>query len=216
MEQLWLFLNSDYRFLANGESYRSLAFQFRIHDSSISVTAWQTLNVICDRLEKVAIPEPNEETLEQMAIGYYRRWHFPHCCRSIDGKHIRIISPGNSESLCFNYKDYHSTVMLVLVDHNYRFLADDVGSYGKGDAGIFAKSPLGKSFKRYEIPATRTSSRNTVLPYVVLGDEAFKLTTTLMRPYPHEQAKADREKAIYNYRHCIASRTCQNAFAIPC
>jgi hypothetical protein len=33
--------------------------------------------------------------------------------------------------------------MLALVDHNYKFLAVDVGSYGKeGDAGIFAKSHL--------------------------------------------------------------------------
>ena len=36
--------------------------------------------------------------------------------------------------------------MLVLVDHNYKFLAGDVGSYGKeGDAGIFAKLSLGKN-----------------------------------------------------------------------
>jgi hypothetical protein len=36
--------------------------------------------------------------------------------------------------------------MLVLVDHNYKFLAVDVGSYGKeGDAGIFAKPSLVKN-----------------------------------------------------------------------
>ena len=56
----------------------------------------------------------------------------------------------------------------------------------------------------------------TVLPYVILGDEAFKLTTTFMRPYPHDQAKADTDKAIYNYRHCLARRTCENAFGILC
>jgi hypothetical protein len=50
----------------------------------------------------------------------------------------------------------------------------------------------------------------------VLGDKAFKLTTTLMRPHPHEQAKADTEKAVYNYQHCLARRTCENAFGILC
>jgi hypothetical protein len=36
--------------------------------------------------------------------------------------------------------------MLVLVDHYYKFLAADVGSYGKeGDAGIFAKPSLVKN-----------------------------------------------------------------------
>ena len=34
-----------------------------------------------------------------------------------------------------------------------------------------------------------------VLPYVIMGDEAFKLTITLMRLYPHDQAKADTDKA---------------------
>jgi len=49
-----------------------------------------------------------------------------------------------------------------------------------------------------------------------LGDEAFKLATTLMRPYPHDQAKADTDKAIYNYRHCLARRTYENTFGILC
>jgi len=211
--------NCNYRFLATGESYRSLAFQFRIHHSWISVIVRQTLNAICEKLQKVAIPEPNEETLKQTADGYYRRWHFPHCCGSIDGKHIRIICPGNSGSRYFNYKDFYSIVMLALVDHNYKFLAVDVGSYGKdGDAGIFAKSPLGNNLsKAFKFPPPGPlPGTQTVLPYVVLGDEAFKLTTTLMRPYPHDQAKADTDKAIYNYRHCLARRTCENAFGILC
>ena len=35
--------------------------------------------------------------------------------------------------------------MLVLFDHNNKFLAVGVGSYGKGDTGIFAKSPVRKN-----------------------------------------------------------------------
>jgi hypothetical protein len=107
--------------------------------------------------------------------------------------------------------------MLVLVDHNYKFLAADVGSYGKeGDAAIFAKSHLWKTLSNaMKFPPPRPLP-GTVLPHVVLGDEAFKLTTTLMRPYPNEQAKADTDKAIYYYRHFTAGRTCQNAVAILC
>jgi len=71
--------------MATGESYRSLGFQFRIHHNWIGVAVRQTLNAICERLQKVAIPEPNEQTLKQTADGYYRRWNFPHCCGSIDG-----------------------------------------------------------------------------------------------------------------------------------
>ena len=35
--------------------------------------------------------------------------------------------------------------MLVLFDHNNKFLAVGVGSYGKVDTGIFAKSPVRKN-----------------------------------------------------------------------
>ena len=94
----------------------------------------------------MAIPEPNEETLKETADGYYRRGHFRHCCGTVDGKHI-IICPGNSGSRYFNYKEFYSIVMLALVDHNYKFLAVDVGSYGKeGDAGIFGSHLLGIIF----------------------------------------------------------------------
>jgi hypothetical protein len=37
-----------------------------------------------------------------------------------------------------------------------------------------------------------------------------------MRSYLHDQAKADTDKAIYNYRHCLARITCENAFGILC
>jgi hypothetical protein len=130
-------------------SYRYLAFKFRIHHSWISVTVRQTLNAICEKLQKVAIPKPNEETLKQTADGCKRKWHFPRCCGSIDGKHIRIICPSNSGSRYFKYKDFYSIVVFALVDHNYKFLAVDVGSYGtEKDAGIFAKSPFGNNLSK--------------------------------------------------------------------
>jgi len=109
--------------------------------------------------------------------------------------------------------------MLSLVDHNYKFLAVDVCSYvTEGDAGIFAKSSLGNNLSiaiKFPPPGPLPGTQ-TVLPYVILGDEAFKQTTTLMRPYLHDQAKADTDKAIYNYRHCLVRRTCENAYGILC
>ena len=132
---------------------------------------------------------------------------------------MRIICSDNSGSRYFNCKDFYSIVLLALVDHNYKFLAVDVGSYGtEGDAGIFAKSPLGNNLSKavkFPPPGPLPGSQ-TVLPYLILGDEAFKLTATLMSLYPHDQTKADTDKAIYTYRHCLVRRTCKNAFSILC
>jgi len=59
--------------------------------------------------------------------------------------------------------------MLALVDHSYKFMAVDVASYGtEGDAGIFAKSPLGnKLSKAIKFPPLGPLP-GTVLPYVIL------------------------------------------------
>ncbi|GFY76658.1 DDE Tnp4 domain-containing protein [Trichonephila inaurata madagascariensis] len=57
-------------------------------------------------------------------------------------------SSENSGSLFYNYKDYHSMKMLAVVDADYKFTAVDVGSYGRGDAGIFLKSEIERRIKK--------------------------------------------------------------------
>lgn len=204
--------------MATGETYRSLSNQFRVHHTWISHKIIpKTLSAICRNLQTAAFPQLTEDLLRKVAEGYERRWSFPHCVGSVDGKHIRVRCPPNTGSSYFSYKEYFSIVLFALVDHNYKFLAVDVGSLGKeSDAGIFAKSPIGKIINEarnfpspHAMPGTGIN-----LPYVALGDEAFKLTTSLMRPYPQNQAKDNKAYRIYNYRHCRARRTVENAFGL--
>ncbi|KAF0761526.1 protein ANTAGONIST OF LIKE HETEROCHROMATIN PROTEIN 1-like [Aphis craccivora] len=67
----------------------------------------------------------------------------------------------NSSSLFFNYKNYFSVVLLDMMDANYKFIAIDVGSFGReGDSGIFLKS----------------------IPHVILDYQAFILHKHILRP----------------------------------
>lgn len=50
------------------------------------------------------------------------------------------------------------------------------------------------------------------VPYVLLGDEAFGLSTHLMRPYPSKGLT--KEKKVHNYRHCRARRVVECSFGI--
>jgi hypothetical protein len=209
-----------YRFLATGESYKSLAFQFRISHSWISTIIREVLVAICHRLKNIAIPEPTQCSLSKVANDFYEMWNFPNSCGAIDGKHIRIVCPDNSGSLFFNYKSFFSIVLLALVDANNKFLVVDIGSYGKeGDAEIFPKSNLGKSIStgEFKFPEPKClPNTDVVLPQVFVGDEAFKLTETMMRPYPRNQSKLNPKKAISNYRLDRARRTTENTFGIMC
>lgn len=212
--------NSEYffRYLATGESFRSLGFAFRISHSYISIIVKETLAAICKNLVPIFIPPPTTEMLRANAVDFWERWNFPNCDAAIDGKHVRIFSPNKSGTLYFNYKDYFSIVMLALVDANYKFVALDVGSYGKeGDASIFLKSAFGQKILNSEdfFPSDQMlPNSNKKIPHVIIGDEAFRLHKHIMKPFNKESAHSDKSKAIFNYRLSRARRVSENAFGL--
>lgn len=121
--------------MATGESHASLGFSFRITQSWISKIIKDVLYAIRQRM-MFALPEPTRKQLIINAAVFRNKWNFPHVVGCIDGKHIRIRCPNRSGSLYYNYKDFFSIVLLALVDGNNRFMAIDIGSFGReGDSG---------------------------------------------------------------------------------
>lgn len=100
----------------------------------------------------------------------WTKWNYPNCILAIDGKHVRVRSPSNTGSLFYNYKDYFSIVLLAIVDANYKFIAVDVGSFGReGDSGIFLKSNMGKKILdgSFGFPeAKKLPGSSKILPHV--------------------------------------------------
>lgn len=83
---------------------------------------------------------------------------------------------------------------------------------------MFASSELGRSVDNgYEDFSTPSGLPNggPVLPYVIVGDDAFPLRANLMKPYPGIHA-ANSPKGIYNYRLSRERRCIKNAFGIMC
>jgi len=74
-----------------------------------------------------------------------------------------------------------------MVDANYKFIAVDVGSFGReGDGGIFLKSTMGKKILdgSFGFPQVKKLPGSTkVLPHVIVGNEALRLHTNIMKPY---------------------------------
>lgn len=187
--------------------------------SEISQIIRQTLAALRKQIVPLFLPSLTSDDLQQKPKEFKSKWQFPNCCGAIDGKHVRIVCPKRSGSLCYNYKGYFSTVLLAIVDANCKFMFVDIGSYGKeGDPGIFERSSLGKKFYSGNLlpPPSQLPHSDLVLPNIFVGDDAFRLHPNMLKPYPRSSAVADNTKAVFNYRLCRARRTSENAFGLLC
>ena len=93
---------------------------------------------------------------------------------------------------------------MAVVGPEYEFLNVDVGMNGRmSDGGNWSRNSFRKALEDennpLEIPPSKPlPGRNKSLPHVFVGDDAFGLTSYLMKPYP--QIGLTEEKRIFNYR----------------
>lgn len=207
-----------FRFLTTGDSYRTIALNYRMGEATVRKIVYEVCETIWTRLSPIFMPKPTVEMWKSIENAFSEKWNFPNCIGALDGKHVVIEAPPNSGSLYFNYKKTFSVVLMALVDADYRFIAVDVGAYGKNsDAGIFAKCNFGKALNEgnLNVPNDKLPpGSDDPLPYVIVGDEAFPLKRNIMRPYPGAQIGNDETKKILNYRLSRARRVSENAFGI--
>lgn len=90
--------------------------------STISNIVEEVCEALWKILQPIVMPDPNEEIWRASEKVFKEKWNFPHCVAAIDGKHVRIKAPAHKGSEFFNYKKYHSVVLLALVDGNKKFI----------------------------------------------------------------------------------------------
>ncbi|XP_024294282.2 protein ALP1-like [Oncorhynchus tshawytscha] len=194
------------RFLATGDSYRTIGFSFRVGRSTVAGIVPSVAQAIWDCLVGEYMPVPKEEDWRAIAAEVLERWNFPTCLGSIAGKHIVIQAPPCSGSQFYNYKGTYSVVLLAVVDAIYCFRVVDVGAYGKGsDGGTLRDSASGQALQDgtldIPLPASLPGAEDLgPVPYVFVGDEAFSLRPNLMRPYAGRQLPLPKPVRIFNKR----------------
>lgn len=150
------------------------------------------------------MPIPNEGQWKMIAQRFYSLWNLPNCLGALDGKHIRIEKLPGTGSTNFNYKQYHSIVLMACSDADGFFTIIETGYAGRNsDGGIFRASAtkhwITNGRLNLPLPSRLPGDENEYdFPYYFVGDEAFPLSRYLMRPYP--QRTLDNVKRIYNYR----------------
>ncbi|XP_034093001.1 protein ANTAGONIST OF LIKE HETEROCHROMATIN PROTEIN 1-like [Gymnodraco acuticeps] len=206
------------RYLATGDSYRTIAFSYRVGHITVAVIVREVAGAIWTALVEETMPVPQAEDWRAIAAEFQERWNFPNCVGAIDGKHVVIQAPANSGSLYFNYKSTHSLVLLAVVDAQYLFRIVDVGGFGRSsDSGSLRNSAFGESLRdgSLQLPPDTVipgAERLGLLPHVFVGDEAFPLLDNLLRPFPGRQIT--HERRMYNYRLSRARLVVECAFGI--
>lgn len=199
-----------FRYLASGDSYKSLGYSFRMRDRTVAKIVNEVSVAIWKTMQQIYIPQPTEAIWKSIANDFESRWNFPHCVGVIDGKHVVIKKPNNSGSSYFNYKHDFSIVLLSVVDSNKKFTFIDVGSMGRfSDGSIFSSNALEwkmvKGNLQLPIP--------TQLPYFQLfWDESFPLMVNLMRPYTRKNVTNNHANKVFNYRFSRVRQTVECAF----
>ena len=186
------------RFLATGETFRSLEFQFQVSRTAISYIVLEVCEAILSELGALCL-----------------RWNFPHCVGALDGKHVVMQACGQG-SLFYNYKGSHSIVLMVLAGPSYEIIWCNVGIIGRvSDGGVWNRTGLCNALENGKIYLPLPEplpNRTGDCPYVIIGDDAFALRPFLMKPSP--QQDLDLERRICNYRFSQARRIVENVFGL--
>ncbi|XP_033229935.1 uncharacterized protein LOC117181415 [Belonocnema kinseyi] len=128
---------------------------------------------------------------------------------------LRYLASGDSmTSISFVFRVSPNTVSKIVwetckaiwlalrSDAHYRFIAVDIGALGRrSDGWVFRESRIGRRFERNTLhvpPPSTIDEKGTKLPYVLVGDIAFSLSSFLMRPYPRSGV-LNRQKKNFNY-----------------
>jgi len=168
---------------------RSLEYQFRISRKAISYIIQEVCTAIVETLRKENFNTPNsKEKWMEIAKKFHQHWNFPNGLGGVDGKHIVLQQPTNSGSHYRNYKGSHSIILMAMIGPEHKFLFADVGMNGRNsDVGNWSQSPLKLALDSglLNLPNPQPlPSRQNVVPFVCTGDDAFLLSSFMMKPYP--------------------------------
>ena len=95
-----------FRYFSTGQSFRSLAFSFRMYHYTVGKIVDQVRDVLWSKLSSKHLTFPDHDRFLDIAVKFRERWNFPNAIGYIDGKHIRITCPTNDGSLFYNYKQF--------------------------------------------------------------------------------------------------------------
>jgi len=109
---------------------RSKSWEYRIGRSTTHKIIGETCDAIWKALQEEYLPQPTKQRWIEITDEFWNKWNFPNCIGTLNGKHISIQAPPNSNSMHYNYKKMYSFILMAISDANYKLIWVDVGDYG--------------------------------------------------------------------------------------
>ena len=111
---------------------QTISFSYRVGHSPVSGIIDSTCDALWTALQPQYMSRPSSPAeWRHVSKGFEEIWSYPHCVRSVDGKHIVLQAPACSGSTFYNYKGTHSIVLLAVCDAHYCFTLVDIGDAGR-------------------------------------------------------------------------------------
>ncbi|KZS03755.1 Uncharacterized protein APZ42_033446 [Daphnia magna] len=156
--------------LANVESFRGIGDRFGMYMGNVHYIFLCTTRAF--RLNSIKfIKWPTRAEYRSITLQF----SFPYAIGSVDSTFIRIRKPLKKYNVYTNRKKFCAVTLQAVSKPNLEFIDVSTGyPSSMHDASVFAHSQLGRNL----------SILLEGTPFVLLGDSAYGLTTTLMKPYP--------------------------------
>ncbi|KAH7943584.1 hypothetical protein HPB52_009250 [Rhipicephalus sanguineus] len=158
------------RYLASGMYIQDVAMAFKVGISTAAGIIHFTCRLLWSVLQPRCLKIPTAARWQEIANDFRDKWNFPLCVGAVDGKHVQIQMPPHTGSLYYNYKGTYSIVLMAVVDSNLKFVAIDVGAYGRqSDGGTFSNSRFGQALENGLLclpPPQRLPNDTTIAPHV--------------------------------------------------
>ncbi|CAF0959072.1 unnamed protein product [Adineta ricciae] len=180
-------------------------------------TAGQILHEFCEVLVNnffhrfIKFPTTSQE-IQNTVNDFYIRCGYPMCIGSLDGTHIPIKPPTGFETDYFNYKKYHSVIMLAVVNSSLLFTYVNVGAPGRcNDSSVFSRSTLSDVIQMPIYANHYININNVKIQSHLIADSAFPLKPSVLKPYG-EKPNMLRSERLFNYRLSRCRCSVERAF----
>ncbi|CAF3219914.1 unnamed protein product [Rotaria sp. Silwood2] len=201
--------------LGSSSELRTIGNLFGIGKSTVGKILHEFCGIIIEVFFYRIIKFPaTDEEIKNTVNGFLDKYNYLMCLGALDGTHISIKPPLGLESDYYNYKKFHSIVMLAVVDSNLHLTYVNVGAPGRcNNASVYARSTLSEVIQNTIYRNHYIMVNNANVQAHLIADSAFALDRTLMKPYPL-RPDMPREYAAFNYRLSRCRCSVERAFGL--